>query len=116
MRMSDRELVELYADAALRHGKARFGSDPSAGNADADRIAAIYRALRLRGAEFALLPLLEDPDDGVRGWAAAHALEFAPADGEPVLERLADSPEAGLVGFSAEVTLREWHEGRLHFS
>ena len=34
----------------------------------------------------------------VRGWAAAHALEFAPADGEPVLERLAGSPEAGLVG------------------
>jgi hypothetical protein len=47
-----------------------------------------------------LLSLLDDDDVGVCGWAAARALEFAPAEGERVLEALAASGE-GLLGLGS---------------
>ena len=43
----------------------------------------------------------------------ADNLEFAPEQSEPVLARLAESP--GLLGFGAQMTLREWRAGRLRF-
>lgn len=110
--LSTDELVAQYADAASVHGEATVtGSHPA--NDEADLIAAVYRELRRRGSESALLVLLESREEGVRGWAGAHALEFAPEQGEPVLAELAESP--GLHGFDAQITLREWRAGRLTF-
>lgn len=60
-----------------------------------------------------LLPLLFSSDNGVRGWAAAHALEFEPRQGEAVLSDIAKLK--GLEGFDAEMTLKVWREGKLHF-
>ena len=110
--LSTDELVARYAEAAKVHGEATVtGSHPA--NNEADLIAAAYRELRRRGSESALLVLLESKDDGVTAWAGAHALEFAPEQGEPVLAKLAESP--GLLGFGAQITLREWRAGRLTF-
>ncbi len=110
--LSTDELVARYAEAARIHGEATItGSHPA--NNEADFIAATYRELRNRGSESALLGLLESDDAAVRAWAGAHALEFAPEQGEPVLVRIAESP--GLLGFGAEMTLREWRAGRLTF-
>lgn len=82
-------------------------------NANHDIVADVYRELRRRGSESILLALLDNPDAGVRAWAASHALEFAPDQGEPVLKALAS--DEGLLGFSAEMTLREWRKGTLSF-
>ena len=60
-----------------------------AANRNADIVAAVYRELRQRGTESELLALLDSPDPGVRGCAGAHALEFAPIDGQRVLTALA---------------------------
>jgi hypothetical protein len=60
-----------------------------------------------------VLTLLQDSDIGVQAWAAAYALEFDPAAGEPVLSKLAEQP--GLIGFGAKMTLTEWRAGRLRF-
>jgi hypothetical protein len=106
------ELVARYAEAAKVHGEATVTGSHTA-NKEADFIAAAYRELRRRGSESALLALLESEDGSVRGWAAAHALEFAPEQSEPVLIRLAESP--GLLGFGSQMTLREWRAGRLRF-
>jgi hypothetical protein len=81
-------------------------------NENADRIAAIYRELRRRGAESVLLTLLNSRDEGVLAWAA-HALEFAPERGEPVLVSISERP--GLIGFDAEITFGERRSGRLRF-
>lgn len=107
------ELVEAYRGAASVHGRASTTGDYRRANAEADVIAAVYRELRARDAREVLLPLVDDEDEGVRGWAAAHALEFAPAAGEQALESL--STGAGPLAFSATMTLREWREGRLVF-
>jgi hypothetical protein len=110
---SNEELVRLYERAAHDH---RQATDAEAGNKAAHLVALIYRELRKRGlaAQSLLLPLLDAPDFGVRGWAGAHALEFAPEKGEPVLEALSNEPRS--LGFSARMTLKVWREGTLKFS
>jgi hypothetical protein len=112
---SNEELIRLYAKAAHDHREALEGRDPKSGNEAADMVATIYRELKNRGrvAHSLLLPLLDEPDAGVRGWAAAHALEFAPERGEPALEALSKEPR--LLGFSARTTLKIWREGNLMF-
>jgi Domain of unknown function (DUF2019) len=109
------ELVALDVGAASRHGAATLSPDASSANSDADLIAAIYSELRRRDERIALLPLLASGDLAVRSWAAAHALEFAPAHGEPVLAELASDDTTGLIGFDAKWTLRTWHAGDLRF-
>jgi len=105
-------LIEKYRDAARRHGS---GKTVRTVNKAADEIATIHRELRERGsaALARLLPLLKDDDSSVRTWAAAHALTFAPTEAATVLKDLATAP--GLIGISAEMTLREWRAGRLRF-
>ncbi len=109
-------LVKRYAESAAAHGRASETGDHKAANAAHDVLAGVYRELRRRGvdAQQALLPLLEDPELGVRGWAGAHALEFAPTEGERALSRIAEIPKS-LVSFSAKMTLRQWREGKLRF-
>jgi hypothetical protein len=114
-RLSPDQLVVTYRDAAKRHGEATLSDDPSSGNADARLIGAVYAELRRRDLRSALLPLLENGDIGVRKWAAAHALDFAPDQGEPVLSEIARDDPAGILGFGAEMTLEEWRGGRLRF-
>ncbi len=79
-------------------------------------IAATYRELRRIGidAQRALLPLLDDPDAGVRLWASSHALEFSPSDAERVLTVLENMPKS-FVGISAKITLQQWRQGKLRF-
>lgn len=109
------ELVKLYEAAAISHGRGQTEGTPASTNNAADKIAAAYRELRRRGgqAREAILPLLLSDHASVRRWAGAHALEFAPEKGRPILESLAR--EKGLIGFSAQMSLKVWREGKLHF-
>ncbi len=110
------ELIKMYTEAASRHGAATESGDYKEANRQHDVVAKVYRELRRRGsdAQRALLPLLAEQDLGVRTWAAAHALEFAPAEGKRVLAAAAEVPNS-LVSLSAKMTLREWEAGRLRF-
>jgi Domain of unknown function (DUF2019) len=114
-KLSTEELVRLYREAASVHGQANRSRDYRAGNPAADTVAAIYREIRSRGVEHQrrLLPLLLSADDGIRGWAAAHALELEPGQGEAILLDIAKLN--GLQGFSARMTLKVWRGGTLRF-
>lgn len=107
------ELIRQYIAAAAEAGRLDIPSWRQ--NRAADKVAAIYGELRHRGpdAQAALLTLLDHPDPGVRGWAASHALEFAPDRAVETLEAMqgAEFPH----GLNAEMTLREWRAGRLRF-
>ena len=61
-----------------------------------------------------MLPLLSHGDPAVVTWAGAHVLEFAPAEGERVLEQIARDG-SGIFGFDAQQTLAVWREGKLSF-
>lgn len=106
--------IMRYAEAASAHGKAGADGDSKRANVAHDVIAGIYRELRAEGTRERLLPLLSHGDPAVVTWAGAHALEFAPAEGERVLEPIArDGP--GIFGFVAQQTLAVWREGKLSF-
>src|SRR3989339_816277 len=107
-------LVTRYEDAAIRHGSLKT---VPAVNKAADEIAAIYRELRSRGLDVQkkLLPLLKHPDPSVRGWVAAHALEFAQKLGVVVLKDLEANSPPGAIKATAFFTLQEWRAGRLEF-
>lgn len=105
------ELVREYSRSAAEAGRLDIPSRRQ--NRAADRVAAVYRELRDRDQREALLPLLGSDNPGVRGWAAAHALEFAPEKAISVLEASFADPFPH--GFNAEMTLKEWRAGRLRF-
>lgn len=109
-------MVAKYAKAASLHGRATREGDQELANRSYQRMARVCRALRERGpdAQSALLPLVSDPDPAVRGWAASHALEFAPEVASQALSELASGPPSP-ERLSAEVVLREWRRGALKF-
>jgi hypothetical protein len=109
------ELVANYRIAASAHRRATARGDHVAANGHHEVVAAIYRELRRRGitAQNELLPLLKDPDPAIKGWAAAHALEFAPDVAEPVLAEIASG--RGMQALNAEMTLDVWRKGKLSF-
>jgi len=109
------ELIKVYSAAAKVQGQATESGDYKMGNKASDLISAIYSELRRRGsdAQDLLLPLLRDDDPGIRLWAASHAMDFSPKDGESVLEALI--PVGKFIGLCAKTTLEEWRKGKLKF-
>ncbi|QSQ27121.1 DUF2019 domain-containing protein [Pyxidicoccus parkwayensis] len=107
------ELVQEYEQAAVAYGQALSSANHRAANRAHDRIAGAYRELRSRAAAAQLLPLLRSENENVRSIAAAHALEFAPEQGELVLQELATRP--GRIRTRAEYALKAWREGTLKF-
>lgn len=107
------KLVEEYEQAAIAYEQAILDANSRAANRASNRIIGAYRELRSRGEASHLLPLLTSKDESVSSCAAAHALEFAPEQGEPVLQRLAS--RSGLNRTRAEYTLKAWREGTLKF-
>lgn len=109
------DLVALYRAAAVAYGEAQVAANHREANRQYDSIAAIYRELRRRGpdAQRALMPLLTDEDASVACWTAAHAMEFAPDRGAPVLRTL--SPRRDFVGLDATMVLQQWEAGALRF-
>jgi hypothetical protein len=106
--------LNAYVEAAAAHGRATVEGDSKSANHAHGRLAAVYRELRDEEQRERLLPLLNHADVAVRAWAAAHALEFAPDQGERVLEEVA-ATEQGILGFDAQQTLSVWREGDLSF-
>lgn len=107
------DLLARYVTAAAAHQQASERGDYRRANPQHDIVAAVYRELRRRDEAASLLPLLGHENKAVRAWAGAHALEFAPAEGERVLEELCREP--GVVGLDAKMTLKTWREGELRF-
>jgi len=108
-------LLTEYADAALTHRRASREGKYKTANRAYTRLSAVVHELRTRGgavAQGALLRLLKDERIEVRGWAAAHALEFAPDRALVVLEEIASGP-ASLEEFSAKMVLQQWRSGIL---
>ena len=114
--MDTESLVRDYREAAALQWTNIFRGKSKAAHKHSEKVMRIYSELRRRGddARQALLPLLKDEDPGVRLWAAAHALQFAPNDAEPVLVDLVERPQ-GPTATIARYTLQQWRDGTLYF-
>ena len=108
------DLRAAYREAARNHGTALTKGRHRVANRLFDELILIGRELLNRGKDGQRVfeQLFGDEDSSTRVWAATHALSFAGAAAEKVLERAAAEP-ASPVRLSAELTLAEWRAGRL---
>lgn len=104
------ELVAAYREAAVGTGS----NDPKQNSKNADELAVCYKALRKTEVGRAgIIGLISDNDPHVRGWAAAHSLQWVPEIARPALEALRDNDGPG--AFAAKWTLKEFDAGSLAF-
>jgi len=104
---------ESFVTAAVDHGRFTLSGDSKACNRAYNKIVrAAHRLKESAGGEKAVLvDLLAYPDDSVKSWAAAYLLPICPEAAAKTLEDIASG--SGLIAFSAAMTLKEWHAGRL---
>jgi hypothetical protein len=110
------DLVRRYRQAAIEHTRSSdlATCDPDGANRAHDQLHHTYKLLRqTHEGRQALVSLMDDPDPGVRMWAAAHSLQWETEKAKAVLQELIQV--GGLLGFEAEMTLKEYAKGRLSF-
>jgi|SRR5580704_16181955 hypothetical protein len=110
-----RELVQRFARTASERGKALRAVDPNRANSLYKLMLKIYREIKRRGGEAQrqMLPLLENENAHIRVAVASLALEFDPQAAEPVLRKIGQD-EHNFLGFTADMVLKQWKEGKLH--
>ncbi len=113
-------LIQKYIQYAEAHREFIQKGDHRKANSAYKSLTGLYRKLEkdLVVAESTLHLLLNEPSIAVRLWAAAHAigLNIQTETAEKVLEEIAQNDKKGLLGFSAEMTLKEWRKnGKLTF-
>lgn len=107
-------LLVAYRETLLRMHDARLetGGHPRRWNQLVDRLQALHLTLRGEPAgRVGLSALLADPNATVRVWAATHALHWAAAQAQAVLEH--EAAGEGVDAFGARMTLREFRADRL---
>jgi hypothetical protein len=112
---SENELLVAFDRAAQAWGSFFEAGPADTANRYFDEMAETYRALKAMGREAVagLLGLLHSNDPHVVLSAASVLLEMFPEAAEPVLMDLSSRP--GTLGFTAKMTLREFHAGRMGF-
>ncbi|HEX5235275.1 MAG TPA: DUF2019 domain-containing protein [Silvibacterium sp.] len=119
------ELIQTLVEKNILRGAALEANTITKANRLFDQIAKISRELLQFGdpAHAKILALLTHENPYVLKWAAFLSLEFNPSKGEQVLEQLAQAyvyrgfadPKVLQVGFSSEMTLKQWRRGELKF-
>ncbi len=111
MTESIKDIVARYRQGAIANSDI---SDPKKANRGAKQLHACYKILREseEGRE-ALIGLMDDPEPSIRCWASAHSLQWKPDSARRSLEALRDSK--GHYSITAEMTLKEYDNGRLKF-
>ena len=95
------------------HAAATANGDYKTANRSYDKLAGLLPKLRSshdQGKEI-LYRLMKDPSDAVSMWAATHSLPIAEEDALAILEAIAK--RGGIIGFNAEMVIKEWKAGRL---
>jgi predicted ArsR family transcriptional regulator len=105
------KLVREFAENVVAQTDAIRRGDPRTGNKYAKRYIRAFQALRALGDQGrdALVPLMLEGRDDVRGMAAAFLLRHRLSEAHRVLQDLARGE--GFVAFSAAETLKRWNEG-----
>ncbi len=98
---------------AAASAKGDFRVDSAEDHALHGQMARAFHFLHAQGAEgrAAFAALLDDESLHVRSWVSAQLLSEGDARAVPVAQQLAS--ESGLLGFTAQITLEQFHAGRL---
>jgi HEAT repeat protein len=88
--------------------------DSKTGNRHYKIISSVYEFLKDNNRLDELVDLLEHEDPYVRLWASSYVLQIVPEKAEKTLEEISRIKSV-MAGFSAKITLDEWHKGTLEF-
>ena len=106
------ECLARYEQAAIDHADATTDSDYRKANLSHDIIRGIVAQLKESGEILQLRKFLVHRSQGVRVWAASHLLPTALyEEAISTLKEIAKGSD--MIAFAAEMTLREWQNGRL---
>lgn len=112
--MEKENLLKQYISGAEEHGQGTESGDHKKANLAYSHINDAYKKLKEKNPKLTdLIPLLSHSNSSVRSWAASHLLSINSEAALPVLEKI--SQEKGLTAFSAEMTIKQWKEGKLEF-
>lgn len=108
-----------YIDTAILQSEASYNGDHKTANKQYKTLKKIYDQIEQKKiSKELLLELLNHPNLAVKSWAASHmlGLKFETDKAEQELKNILSMPESGMIGFSAEMTLKVWKEqGYLKF-
>ena len=109
---STEEAIKIFADAAIKHGEASEQGKYRVGNRSYKYLVLAVQFLRKKNQVDLLKRLLQHDDSGVRIWSATYLLFSSYKNiAEKILKK--ESLKTGLRAFSAEMVLKQWHEGAL---
>lgn len=112
---NEQTAFERFCSAAATHAAATETGDYKIGNRAVKKMIEALKWLVANDAIHLLYPLLDSPDVGPCGWAAAYLLAHrGDLNAKKALTKLA-AEEDNTHGFGAEITLKEWQAGRLLF-
>jgi hypothetical protein len=114
------DLIQKYIQYSEAHRKFIQEGDHRKANSAYKSLTRLYRGFEKdkEMAESSLRVLCNEKSPAVRLWAATHAigLDIQVDVAEKILEEIAETDKKGLLGFSAEMTLKEWKKnGKLNF-
>jgi hypothetical protein len=119
MKIKQEEIRQNYIDAAVLHRESSYHGDHKTANKQYGILKKFFKQIEQNKIDKNLLiELLKHENICVRSWAAAHLLgiKFETVKAEEELKSIASMPNAGMVGFSAEMTLKVWkQQGNLKF-
>ena len=107
------KLIAKYARAAGAHGRGTVEGNSRLANRNYDKIIDALRELDQQSTDGrkVLRRLYFHQDPAVRVWAATHLIEMDTEGAVRVLREVAE--HSGMIGFGAEMVLKEWEAGRL---
>lgn len=104
-------ITDRYISLATRHGDATENGNSDEANSAYHELDALFAKIIRLGIRENLVPLLKHKIPAVRAKAAIHTYVLDPQRSGAVLESVAAG--AGLVGFSAKMTLKQLKAGGL---
>ena len=108
------EALRLFEENSIKQAQTLEIGNYKLGNKCFDNIMKCLSCLYKQGKLDLLEPFLSHENAGVRETAAYAYLSVCPQKGEDVLSEIANG-NYGFLSINAEMTLKEWKEGRLKF-
>jgi len=112
-------LVQRFVEASIKLEKATLAGDSKRINQESLEIMAIMKELRSIGKDAMdkLLPLLSHENNYVRCNSACCMIPVYPEKARETLTEISQLKglKAGMIGFNAKMTLKEWDKGNLKF-
>ena len=108
------EALRLFEENSIKQAQTLEIGNYKLGNKCFDNIMKCLSCLYKQGKLDLLEPFLSHENAGVRETAAYAYLYVCPQKGEDVLSEIANG-NYGFLSINAEMTLKEWKEGRLKF-